>query len=403
VTSPVGPTIPDLWETPLRQNALRSDRALARVIGQDRPHRIHVVGLPFSQVSIDARYDSCPFTTKLVRFADMMHDRGHRVTTYGGDDPSVRCEHVTIQSRESQRRAYEGCDWFTDGDWSRADWTDARVWHEWNRRAADAILPGLADGDVVCLPVGQPFSELYGEVIARGMVSCVEYGVGYEAVMTPYKAWESYAWMHTITGARWGSGVGEPVGGHFDAIIPGFFDESRYVVGPHDSDFMVFIGRDAHRKGYTVARDVARETGVGLVVIGDAGDDDDRHVVRTGRVSAAVRDEIVGSAFAVIAPTLYVEPFGNSVAESLLCGTPVITTDWGAFTETVRQGRDGYRCRTMRDFREAVYQIREGDVDGADELRDAAVARFGLDAAGLAYECWFDSLDTMIEGRGFYA
>jgi glycosyltransferase involved in cell wall biosynthesis len=49
-------------------------------------------------------------------------------------------------------------------------------------------------------------------------------------------------------------------------------------------------------------------------------------------------------------PRCYIEPFGGSGVEVLLCGTPLIAVDYGAFTETIIDGVNGFRCHTLHLF-----------------------------------------------------
>jgi glycosyltransferase involved in cell wall biosynthesis len=90
---------------------------------------------------------------------------------------------------------------------------------------------------------------------------------------------------------------------------------------------------------------------------------------------------------AVLMPSLYLEPFGYVAIEAQMCGTPAITTDWGAFPETVEQGVGGFRCRTRAEFLAALAAAPALD---RGEIRRRAVARFGIETVGPQYLAYFD-------------
>jgi glycosyltransferase involved in cell wall biosynthesis len=106
----------------------------------------------------------------------------------------------------------------------------------------------------------------------------------------------------------------------------------------------------------------------------------------------------MGGAIATFAPTTYIEPFGTVAPESMACGTPAITTDWGAFTETVVNGVSGYRCRTLKDFVEAAEKVKYLD---RKAVREHAIKNYSLESISVMYEEYFKKL-YQLWGNGWY-
>jgi glycosyltransferase involved in cell wall biosynthesis len=117
-----------------------------------------------------------------------------------------------------------------------------------------------------------------------------------------------------------------------------------------------------------------------------------------GVVGTEKRAELMGGAIALFTPTIYVEPFGTVAIEAMACGTPVISTDWGAFTETVQDGITGFRCHTLQEFVDAAKNAPELD---RQLISTYSKNRYGLKAVGLMYEQYFNRLLTLWE-NGWY-
>jgi glycosyltransferase involved in cell wall biosynthesis len=137
-----------------------------------------------------------------------------------------------------------------------------------------------------------------------------------------------------------------------------------------------------------------------LVVVGHGDEKLVTYGEFKGVVSNEERNHILAHATAVLMPTQYLEPFGNVTAEAQLCGTPVISTDYGAFVETVEQGVSGYRCCTLGEFVQAIDWAK--DLDRA-AIRRRAVAMFGEDAAAVSYDAYFRRLHDLQMGTGWYS
>jgi glycosyltransferase involved in cell wall biosynthesis len=222
----------------------------------------------------------------------------------------------------------------------------------------------------------------------------VEFGVGYGGVFAKYRVFESYAWMHSIY-AGWKNPTTAD-GNFYDAVIPGYLEPEMFPLGDGQGDYYLFIGRLIDRKGYRIAQEVCERLGKRLILAGPGEQSGYGEFV--GSVGPEQRAELMGGAIATFAPTLYVEPFGNVVIESQACGTPTITTDWGAFTENNPDGISGFRCRTLAEFMQAAEGVKYLD---RAKIRNRAISLYNLDTIGLQYEAYFKRLLTLW-GDGWY-
>lgn len=348
--------------------------------------RFHVVALPHAPVVAEA--STCAFTQKVRGFVRMMAPRGHDCILYAGERIDVHpAEHVVCISEDERVASLGG------GDLTAASFDPTRPhWQRFNAAAIDGIRRRAQPGDFVLLFGGaahKPIADALPDMV------CVEPGIGYAGTFARYRVWESYAWMHACYGAATGGDAARADGQWFDAVIPGYFDPADFPAGDPD-DYFLFIGRLIERKGAHIAAEVCQALGKRLVVAG-AGTPPSygEHI---GVVGPEERGRLMAGAQAVFVPTTYLEPFGNVAVEPQFCGTPVITTDWGAFTETVEHGVAGFRCRSFAEFCDAAEAAPSLD---RRLIRERAQARWSYEAVAPQYEAYFRRLATLW-GRGWY-
>lgn len=172
-------------------------------------------------------------------------------------------------------------------------------------------------------------------------------------------------------------------------VIHHGIDVGAVPVGRGDGGYACFLGRMSPEKGPREAVLVARAAGVPLRMAAKLREPVEREyfeaevrpllgtdVEYVGELGWDEKMELLGSAFALLNPLQWAEPFGLVMIEALAAGTPVVTTPVGSAPEIVHEGVTGY-LRTGRAPLTAAL-LAAGDLDrGACRAR--AVRRFGTE------------------------
>ena len=356
--------------------------------------RFHLLGL--AHLATNRSNSACAYTQKVVKLAKILKSYGHTVFFYGVEGSEVLCdEFIQVSTQDTLKQTYgeydQSREFFKHHPQDLAHRT-------FNENAITAINDRKEPHDLLLCPMGNYQKPISDEV----KLLTIESGIGYTGVFTSYRVFESYSWMHYIYGL-----LNQGDGGWYDAVIPNYFDVGDFSFQAEKQDFLLYLGRIISRKGVSVASDVAKATGNQLYIVGQGSLDNHQeglslssadHIKCFSAVGPTERNWFLGNAKAVIMPTYYLEPFGGVNVEAQLCGTPVITSDWGAFPETVLHGVTGYRCRVFEEFCWAVKNIHRIK---PQNCREWAEKNYSLKRVGLMYEEYFHRVDRVFE-KGWY-
>jgi glycosyltransferase involved in cell wall biosynthesis len=92
-----------------------------------------------------------------------------------------------------------------------------------------------------------------------------------------------------------------------------------------------------------------------------------------GSAGPEKRNELLRNASALLHPISFDEPFGLSVAEAMLCGTPVIAFNRGSMPELIKDGQTGFLVSNVEEAAESVSRVSQLD---RSACRDWAIEKF---------------------------
>jgi len=350
--------------------------------------RLHLVGIFHTQHT--ATYSHCAFTGKALRFPKMMQKQGYTVIEYsnagseGGAD-----EHVEMLS------AYEFANLYTraDTDFHGNDATVGSAGHQlFEQRLIPALRDRLQPQDIICHPFGHAHQQLMAEFPGH---QHVETGIGYPTLMPDsFRIFESYAWMHYHQGKEGRNGK------NYEWVVPNYYDLDDWEPNYEPGEYLAFLGRITPLKGIDTIKAIADHSPWPIVLHGQGDPSPWAHpnIEYRGPISGRARSDFLRNARALLAPTVFTEPFCGMAVEAMLCGTPVVAVDYGAMTETVTEGVMGYRCHTLQDWIDGIHAV--GDLDRRT-IAAIARAKWSLEACGTRYDKIFSQLNDLYRG-GWY-
>lgn len=386
--------------------------------------QLHCLGIPHTITSKE--YLPCAFTQKVYKFLPMMTKLGYPTIHYGNEASEVYCsEHVTVTTIDDFKQTY-GDEYATY--WKKDMFTfsnSSPLYQTFYKNAVAEVRKRAKKDDLILCFWGTGHKAITDQ-LADLPVHIVEPGVGYPVCFAPHRVYESGSKLEFIAGtenelwniyneykdkvpeiANWDTARLNPhtTPRWTDAVIPNYFDPDDFEFRAEKDDYIFFIGRIIHTKGLEIAMRLADHFDIKLYVAGQGdfvenmGFEPYLQLEMIGTVGLEERKKLMAGAKAGIVATLYHEPFGGTHAEFLFSGTPVLTTDWGVFRETVVPEKWGFRGRAFEHF---VWAFENIDKINPKDCRDFAMLNFSTDRVSLMYHEYFQDLLRAVNADHFW-
>jgi glycosyltransferase involved in cell wall biosynthesis len=365
----------------------------------DKP-RLHVISVPHTITNGD--YLSCAFTQKTKDFITMMNLFDYDLIHYGVEGSEVNCNKVDVISYEEYKSFYPNLNLNGNnmGNYGNP-YHVAKVdyYSMWINNVIENLKFNLLDGDIICYlspfcsrQICDYFKNFYDDIYPHA-----EIGIGYSE-----KGFGDFRCYTTYTHLSWMSEMenNAPKFNHW--VIPYWLDESDYCFSNEKDNYFIYFGRITKPKGIELLLQVSERCNIKIILCGlkDSRTPLPKGVEYLGAINCrSKRKELLSKAKAMFMPSMYFEPFGLSGVESLLSGTPVITTDWASFSEWNLHGYTGYRCRTFSEFCWATENIDNIDNDFCYKW---AKGKYTLPVVGKKFDRFFTYIQNVYYGDGFY-
>jgi glycosyltransferase involved in cell wall biosynthesis len=156
------------------------------------------------------------------------------------------------------------------------------------------------------------------------------------------------------------------------ATVYNGIDLSLYPLQKYGGDDLIFLGRIHPDKGVHLAIEVARLSGMRLIIAGIVQDKayfreqvqphlDSRNILYIGPIGVRGKNDLFARARALLHLNTIPERFGLVLVEANAAGVPVIAMDLGSCREVIKDGKTGFLVDSATEAIRAVGRISEID------------------------------------------
>jgi len=156
----------------------------------------------------------------------------------------------------------------------------------------------------------------------------------------------------------------------YAATVHHGIDVDAFEFGDAPGDYVTFLGRIHPDKGPLEAIQLARETGLKLIMAAKIDPleryyfrkkikplIDGKQIVFVGEIAHGAKVALLKQARALVSPIQWDEPFGITNIEAMACGTPVVALRRGSLPEIIEQGKTGFLCDNLGEMRAALARL----------------------------------------------
>lgn len=202
----------------------------------------------------------------------------------------------------------------------------------------------------------------YSALIKTPLITTI-HGFSSERIIPVYQKYNQHSHYVSISNAN-----RHPLLNYLGTVYNGI-DTTNFTFNPGGGDYLLFFGRIHPDKGTAEAIQIAIKSKMKLFIAGIIQEESyfkeqiepylNEDIVFLGSAGPAQRNELLGGAYALLHPINFDEPFGLSIAEAMLCGTPVIAFNRGSMPELIKDGETGFLVSNTEEAVTAVTRLKE--------------------------------------------